>query len=170
MNLKQIAKKLRANLAIFIYPELLDERRCFERRIQTDPLTGLGNKQAFKKSIETLRPDQTVVLFDLNNLGKANKISGHTLGDQLILKAATAIASQFPRAFRFGGDEFAAIAPLENVETAIKMVEGAFWEQPIDGTNDFVSLTGSFGETFEEADRLLQPLKRNRKARPAFAV
>lgn len=162
---------LRQRLAELIYPEGPSERRSLERGVLTDALTGLGNKRALELALPTAErdPNTSVLIFDMNNLGRANKVDGHRRGDALIRRAGRTLTlltkklTGGSRAFRFGGDEFliltdAAYGPV--LAAAIR--EGFGKHRLSDGT--LVSFTGSYGRTFEEADEMLQELKAQHKS------
>lgn len=155
---------VRQQLANFIYPEGPLERRSIERQLDVDPLTGVGNRRALQKALASDKSWTMVAIFDLNNLGKANKELGHEWGDRYIDHAAQIIAQEFPRVFRFGGDEFVVLDDRPGIEIRREMVERNFGSAHISG-RDFVSLTGATGLSLAEADSRLQRLKRARKAR-----
>lgn len=84
----------------------------------TDALTRVGNTTAYserRKEIEEKIPDGSAafsaVVFDINDLKRANDLYGHAYGDKIIRAAASAVADGFGRenTFRIGGDEFIAI-------------------------------------------------------------
>lgn len=77
---------------------------------------------AFNERVDQLEksrrehPDVTynpgMIIFDLNNLKKANDIYGHTEGDALIKTAGQtldAVFSDIGTAYRYGGDEFVVV-------------------------------------------------------------
>lgn len=82
-----------------------------------DISTGLYNRskcqELFKRSV-SITPDSNnaIIVFDLNDLKKANDNHGHQVGDELInsfanlLSQATKIHDQRPFLGRYGGDEF----------------------------------------------------------------
>lgn len=91
---KEIANKMFVDTATGLY----DRSKCQE-------LFKNNNLGAEKKS-------KAVIVFDLNDLKKANDLYGHKVGDELIssfakiLKDATKIHSKPPFLGRYGGDEF----------------------------------------------------------------
>lgn len=90
----------------------------------TDPLTGVKNKNAYDRKVEDIslrikNKDNikfAIALFDINDLKVANDQFGHNAGDKLIIRSARLICSQFKRSpvYRIGGDEFVVI--LENAD------------------------------------------------------
>lgn len=162
--------ELRRKLSEVIYPEGPQERRGLERRTLTDGLTGLGNKEALELALPAaeIDPNISVIVFDLNNLGRANKVDGHRRGDALIrragrtLKLLTTKLTGQCRAFRFGGDEFVVLTDVAYAaELTLALREGYGKQQASDGT--VVSLTGTHGDTFKNADWFLQELKQTHK-------
>lgn len=161
---------LRRKLAEALYPEGPQERRGLERRALLDSLTGLGNKQALELALPAaeIDPNISVLVFDLNNLGRANKVDGHRRGDALIRRAGrtlavltTSLTGQC-RAFRFGGDEFVVLTDAAYAaELTQALREGYGKHRVSDGT--VVSLTGRHAQTFANADKYLQETKRAEK-------
>ncbi|EJL32312.1 bifunctional diguanylate cyclase/phosphodiesterase [Novosphingobium sp. AP12] len=93
------------------------ERRVteYERRANTDGLTGLPNRAAFETELAGLScavPGAwALCMIDLDNLKVANDTFGHAAGDALLrqvgMRLGTAAAPD--RVFRLGGDEFAVV-------------------------------------------------------------
>jgi GGDEF domain-containing protein len=161
---------LRRRLSELIYPEGPQERRGLERRTFTDGLTGLGNKQALEMALPSaeIDPNVSILVFDLNNLGRANKVDGHHKGDALIrragrtLKVLTTSLTGQCRAFRFGGDEFVVLTDAAYAAELTEALREGYGKWPVsDGT--IVSLSGTYGETFRKAERLLQWKKHEHK-------
>jgi diguanylate cyclase (GGDEF)-like protein len=88
----------------------------------TDPLTGLGNRRAFKRDVEAVMPTITptrellVGMFDLDGFKQYNDTFGHPAGDALLSRLSTRLleaTSQAATAYRMGGDEFCLIAQTD---------------------------------------------------------
>lgn len=162
---------IRQKIANAIYPEAFHERRQLEQLAFEDRLTGLGNRHAYEIAIERIKddPNMEVIVFDINNLGLVNKQYGHKEGDARIVWASEVImmvtsAQISPRfCFRTGGDEFVIISPKHLVESIIRDVEGIHGGIQYDGF--VVSIGGSAGKTFDDADRNLQMHKHEVKQR-----
>ena len=89
-----------------------------------DPLTGLLNHRAFHNHLRSqhVLAKQTgqrlaVLLVDLDNFKFFNEAYGHKVGDQVLHQVADTLSSAsmgfgFDYIARFGGDEFAMLAPL----------------------------------------------------------
>lgn len=104
-----------------------------KQKIYTDPLTGLGSKQAYLEHEAKLdmqirngaKFEMAVVVFDLNDLKLVNDTMGHETGDIFIYNAGLLISVYFSNSavYRVGGDEFTAILEGEdykNCESLLK--------------------------------------------------
>jgi diguanylate cyclase (GGDEF)-like protein/PAS domain S-box-containing protein len=115
-----------------IIRDLSDQKR-FEARLAHmglhDPLTGLPNRVMLSDRLEQAlarvrrRARMCGVLFvDLDRFKSINDTLGHTVGDQLLIEAATRIqgaARETDTVARFGGDEFVVLCEdLEGVHQA----------------------------------------------------
>jgi diguanylate cyclase (GGDEF)-like protein len=88
----------------------------------TDPLTGIGNRRAFKRDLERLLPgmdhgtELMVGMLDLDGFKVYNDTFGHAAGDALLARLAgrfkTAVAGS-ATAYRMGGDEFCLLAQTD---------------------------------------------------------
>ncbi|MCA9848565.1 MAG: bifunctional diguanylate cyclase/phosphodiesterase, partial [Dehalococcoidia bacterium] len=120
------------------------------RETTTDSLTGLGNHRAFQ---EALRRDSTndagaLVMVDLDRFKEANDLRGHAEGDQILRAVGELLATIFPRrAYRIGGDEFAAFAPTyEEATTSAERLVLTLRER-IPGITASAGVTGWDGDT-----------------------
>jgi diguanylate cyclase (GGDEF)-like protein len=90
-------------------------------RAQRDSLTWLLNRSAFdlclRDEVERARRysrDLSLVLLDIDRFKSVNDLLGHPAGDEVLLAVAGTLSSSLRHsdlAFRYGGDEFAAICP-----------------------------------------------------------
>jgi diguanylate cyclase (GGDEF)-like protein len=90
-------------------------------RAQRDSLTWLLNRSAFdlclRDEVERARRysrDLSLVLLDIDRFKSVNDLLGHPAGDEVLLAVAGTLSSSLRNsdlAFRYGGDEFAAICP-----------------------------------------------------------
>ena len=153
--------------------QLEGDVRTAQRAAETDELTGLANRAALNKALPAAEadPETRVVAFDANNFGQVNKQVGHAAGDAMLQTVGTAIqaaATEFgagARVFRRGGDEFVVLAPAAVADQIRARAEALFGEQTA-GTVT-VSLSGTTGATFAEADATLQAAKATRKSTQA---
>lgn len=101
------------------------ERRPAElREMQVDALTGLLNYQSLasfvlpreiERAAQSAQPLALLVV-DIDRLKVLNDIFGHATGDRVIAgvaDAVTAVVGREDLVFRIGGDEFAALLPVE---------------------------------------------------------
>ncbi len=115
-----------------------ESRRRAGLETQTDSLTGLLNHQAFarlvlpreiERAINTSTP-LALLLIDLDDFKPINDLYGHQVGDQVLTGVADTISAVIGRddlVFRTGGDEFAALLPLDQkqAEEAAGTILGA---------------------------------------------
>jgi diguanylate cyclase (GGDEF)-like protein len=95
-----------------------------------DGLTGLYNRAFFDEELDRLglgrRFPVSVVVADVDELKHVNDCGGHAAGDLLLRRAASIFATTFRTGdvvARVGGDEFAALLPETDEETARVVVE-----------------------------------------------
>ena len=127
----ELGLRIRNTLAASAYREYLS---------QHDPLTGLPNKQRYRKmAAEVLAQARdkgnsgALLHIGVDSLGRINDALGRTVGDQLLQRIAKRLAScvqteaggelasesHNPTLYRFDGDEFAVIIPyMEGVHSA----------------------------------------------------
>ena len=111
-------------------------RRTLEReklRADTDRLTGLLNKEAFRERVEEeiLRARRynhplSLAFIDLDNFKQVNDIQGHASGDKLLQQISEIITHTIRGiniAGRVGGDEFAICLPETGDEQVCKAVD-----------------------------------------------
>ena len=101
--------------------ELSADRDRFAQEARTDPLTGLGNRLAWREEVarESLRQARyersvSFLIADLDGLKAVNDRFGHRTGDELICTAAGLLKSHTRSAdfvARIGGDEFIVMLP-----------------------------------------------------------
>ncbi len=100
------------------------------RMASIDAATGLLNRSSCQDLIETAKAKEgkvsAMIVFDLNDLKKANDTQGHQLGDSLIftfayaLREASQIHKESPFIGRYGGDEF--IVYYEGIDSKEEVV------------------------------------------------
>lgn len=91
----------------------------------TDWLTGQKNRRGVSQALAA-SPEQfqSVVMFDIDGLKKVNDAFGHLVGDDYVKTITARIAANFKATDifgRWGGDEFIAILPLDEL-TAVEVV------------------------------------------------
>jgi len=113
-----------ATMAIVAAGQLEELRALAEE----DPLTGLHNRRAFMRDLEselerTRRHGRplALVLCDVNDLKHINDTQGHPGGDRALCEVGRALRESLragDTAFRIGGDEFALLLPETTAEQA----------------------------------------------------
>jgi diguanylate cyclase (GGDEF)-like protein len=99
----------------------------------TDPLTGLGNDRFFRDRLQgelnrtaRYRQPLSLLLLDLDRLKAINDSHGHRAGDAALVELGAQIAAEArvtDTCARWGGDEFAVLAPSTDEEAARALAE-----------------------------------------------
>jgi diguanylate cyclase (GGDEF)-like protein len=98
-----------------------ENRRLLEQ-VQTDHLTGLGNRGRMQVELEALASRATparpisLVFLDLNGFKRYNDTYGHPAGDALLIRLGRALRDALGddgTAYRVGGDEFCVVLDCE---------------------------------------------------------
>jgi len=101
--------------------------------VLTDPLTGLGNRRYFDKSIgplfeglEERGEDFSIMVFDIDHFKRVNDILGHDMGDQVLREISTRLASNVRTqdiVGRYGGEEFMIAMPRTSETAALQAAD-----------------------------------------------
>jgi diguanylate cyclase (GGDEF)-like protein/PAS domain S-box-containing protein len=116
--------------------DVTDQRR-FEEQLQHmadhDPLTGLENRRAFERAVETqlahvrrYGAEGALLVLDLDDFKAVNDTLGHHTGDELIMSVADVLRNEVresDRVARLGGDEFAILLPKADEAQARAVAE-----------------------------------------------
>ncbi len=97
--------------------------------VVADPLTGLGNRRYFDRTIEPLFEELetrstpfSVMVFDIDHFKRVNDILGHDMGDQILKEISARLVTNM-RAVdivaRYGGEEFMIAMPDTKAEDAL---------------------------------------------------
>lgn len=151
--------------------------------VVADPLTGLGNRRYFERTVaplfETLEKGEpfSIIVFDIDHFKRVNDILGHDVGDDILKEVATRLVTHM-RAVdivsRYGGEEFMIAMPntlLDDALFAADRVRGLIGGTPIFVDGQALSVTISAGvaqvvageklrEVFKRADSALYKAKR----------
>lgn len=93
-----------------------------------DPLTGRPNRRGLLIHWATNDGDKALILIDLVGFKAVNDSHGHIVGDILLRQVAGRLAAAVPSPgllARWGGDEFAAIVPLDRVSAQLGLFTNA---------------------------------------------
>jgi diguanylate cyclase (GGDEF)-like protein len=94
--------------------ELLDRPSRPAQDASIDALTGLSNRRTLGLALGRLRPEDTVVMIDLDHFKAINDSHGHREGDQVLRLFGRTMAASLRAADqvgRYGGEEFVVILP-----------------------------------------------------------
>ncbi|MBM0742406.1 sensor domain-containing diguanylate cyclase [Phormidium sp. CLA17] len=171
--------------------EEVRERKSAEATVQrlsiTDELTGLNNRRGFLllaeqqlKLARRIKASVCLVFIDLDGLKQVNDLSGHEIGDRLIVDAAQILKRTFRESdvvSRLGGDEFAVFVPgcsaNDNPVARLQMNVNQFnqdYELPyrlsmsIGSTICQVDISPSLEQMMTQADELMYAHKRSKRS------
>lgn len=98
--------------------KLRTEMEAYKKMANEDQLTGLQNRRAYESFLKEIQPkvaeydNAALIYLDVNNLKKINDTYGHSMGDEVIIRAANCVKEAFldwGHCYRIGGDEFCVI-------------------------------------------------------------
>jgi diguanylate cyclase len=99
----------------------------------TDPLTGLGNRKYFDRSIEaavqhalTSGEPLSLLMFDIDHFKSFNDSYGHLTGDQVLRLVAMSLKQTIKGqdiTARYGGEEFAVVLPNTALRQALTVAD-----------------------------------------------
>ena len=108
----------------------LDQAR---REAETDPLTGVANRKALDRALESEIRDcmaegtpLSVILIDVDHFKEFNDSHGHLVGDEVLKLLARLLKASVKGAdtvARFGGEEFAVVLPRTGLAGALAVAE-----------------------------------------------
>lgn len=144
---------------IYTQNQLMHENDTLDEMASRDPLTKLLNRRSMEEHLEQVMDhakktgaQYTVIMGDIDNFKKVNDTYGHDYGDKVLVMVSNAIHSQMrseDQLCRWGGEEFLllihtngqyAAKTAERVRKAVSEIQ-----IPIDGTEDSLSVTMTFG-------------------------
>lgn len=130
------------------------ERYQLQKRLQTDELTGICNRIAFRDAIKDMEEDSAdnsyiFVMIDLDNFKKLNDSLGHVMGDHCLVEFGRILTENCKDAtpFRYGGDEFCVLFRNHTMEEVVEtcgQIQSDLKKVNVGDQAD-ISVTASFG-------------------------
>ncbi len=121
-----LAEALGQHVAVIV--RQAHDRAALARSALVDPLTGVGNREAFNRqvAVELARAKRhhhtlALAMIDLNGFKEVNDRLGHGTGDRalaLVARTLQASTRADDAVFRWGGDEFAVVMPMISADEA----------------------------------------------------
>ena len=129
--------------------------RTMARRADTDALTGVLNRAGFNEAFSRefsrarrYRQPLSLVLLDLDHFKNVNDGYGHPAGDKVLEGTARLLETRVREAdlvARWGGEEFAVLAPMTDAEGAVRLAEKLRGLMEVTHLGPVGAVTGSFG-------------------------
>ena len=143
--------------------ELIEQREKLSQIINTDILTGTGNR--FKLTNDIISKDiKSIAILNIDNFSQVNDFYGHRFGDELIVKISTIILNlirdeKYFELYHLQGDEF--------VITNYKLSKDQFYDKIINIVNfiehdniglynEQLSVKFTTAISYESSDKILQ--------------
>ena len=172
--------------------ELSDQAATLRQQANTDPLTKIGNRQAFEVGLQeaieqarACRGNLGLIILDLDHFKKLNDSYGHQAGDEALRAVGRCLAKITDGgglAARYGGEEFAIIVPsatAREVRHLADDVRKTIGRQQIEHEGQQIRFTASLGAVhiafaheqadaasmIKRADECLYDAKRNGRDR-----
>ena len=153
-----------------------------QRLYLTDTLTGLGNREAFRRDLPAYR-HPALILVNVDRFKHINEFYGTVVGDHLLQAVAERLKEAVPaelkaRFYRMGGDDFGILLECEEADCLRDVMERilrAFEEQTFTVDSVDIDLSVTLGASdagaaklFETADMALKNAKSSRRRRYAL--
>ena len=129
--------------------------RTMARRADTDALTGILNRAGFNEAFSRefsrarrYRQPLSLVLLDLDHFKNVDDGYGHPAGDKVlggIARLLEARVRESDLVARWGGEEFAVLAPMTDAEGAVRIAEKLRGLMEVTNLGPVGAVTASFG-------------------------
>ena len=147
------------------------EKAVVQRQAQTDRLTGIYNRRHFEKILEheverarRYGTQLSLIIFDVDHFKSLNDRLGHLAGDRVLVSLARECERSLRDSdvfCRFGGEEFAIIAPETNGHSArllAQRIRQSIASLKIDGCTEAVTISlgiAAWTTSFERQEDLI---------------
>jgi diguanylate cyclase (GGDEF)-like protein len=151
--------------------ELLDRPARLAQDASIDPLTGLANRRTLGRALGRLRPEDTVVMIDLDHFKAINDSLGHREGDNVLRLFGRTLATSSRAADqvgRYGGDEFVVILPAAGAERFLARLRIEWMRTrpyPVTFSAGLAAAAPDPGKALHAADRALHRAKQSGRHR-----
>jgi len=150
-----------------------------ERTLVSDPLTGLGNRLAYRRKKHFLK-HPTLILVNIDRFKHINDFYGSTIGDAVLKETARELSHITPHTlhaslYRMGGDDFAILFEREDGPDDLTELLAEYQRKLHDFSIDLdglaIDVTFALGASeksdwlFETADMALKAAKRSQRKR-----
>lgn len=117
-------------IMILIIYYINNNHNRLQKFANSDELTSLNNRNSFDKAFKTIfnKKDKnlSLLIFDIDKFKPINDKYGHLLGDKVLIRVSELFKKTFREhdlIARWGGDEFVALLPNLDKQTAYKLAE-----------------------------------------------
>ena len=151
--------------------ELLERPSRLAQDAAIDPLTGLANRRTLGRALGRLRPEDTVIMIDLDHFKAINDSLGHREGDNVLRlfgHTLTATLRTTDQVGRYGGEEFVVILPETGAERFIARLRIAWMRarpHPVTFSAGVASARPDPGKALHAADCALYRAKQSGRNR-----
>lgn len=133
----QVTKEDEIGVLQVAFNEMTETLQTSQQRllamVDLDPLTNLENHRCFKESLQreitrcaASKETASLLVIDVDNFNTYNSSFGHHVGDEALKLVADILretAPEFAILSRYGGEEFAVLLPLYNIDQAMSLAE-----------------------------------------------
>jgi len=142
--------------------------RTMARRADTDALTGVLNRAGFNEAFSRefsrarrYRQPLSLVLLDLDHFKNVNDGYGHPAGDKVLEGTARLLETRVRESdlvARWGGEEFAVLAPMTDAEGAVRLAEKLRGLMEVTHLGPVGAVTASFGVAEMRVDDTIEAM------------
>jgi len=149
--IKKLADSISAGKIMKHYRKKLEEEvnrktKIIEKQVVTDKLTGLQNRFALNKTLESIEENTVLVLFNIDNFDSINVVYGYECGDKSIVFLSRLLAKNMiedSHLFYLGNDEFAITCkqPENELMTYVKNLQETVAESVVKLNDNDIQFT-----------------------------